>query len=72
MSASYGPVPREELLKPSALAVGPGEVAKPGVLYLAKKSGCALVPIATVSKSKWNLGIWTATRFHGRSPRRSP
>lgn len=37
---------------------GPREVAKPGALYLAKKSGCALVPIATVSKAKWNLGIW--------------
>src|SRR5262245_21923146 len=37
---------------------GPREEVKPGALYLAQKSGRAIVPIVTVSKRKWNLGIW--------------
>lgn len=37
---------------------GPREIVKPGALYVAQKSGCALIPIVTVSRSKWNLGIW--------------
>lgn len=37
---------------------GPREVVKPGALFVAQKSGCALVPIATASRRKWRLGIW--------------
>jgi lysophospholipid acyltransferase (LPLAT)-like uncharacterized protein len=37
---------------------GPRNIVKPGALYVAQKSGCALVPIVTVSQRKWNLGIW--------------
>jgi|GEM_PF-1312063 lysophospholipid acyltransferase (LPLAT)-like uncharacterized protein len=37
---------------------GPREIVKPGALFVAQKSGCALVPIATASRRKWNLGIW--------------
>jgi len=37
---------------------GPREIVKPGAIYLAQKSGRAIVPIVTVSRRKWNLGIW--------------
>jgi lysophospholipid acyltransferase (LPLAT)-like uncharacterized protein len=37
---------------------GPREEVKPGALYLAQKSGRAIVPIVTVSCRHWNLGIW--------------
>jgi lysophospholipid acyltransferase (LPLAT)-like uncharacterized protein len=37
---------------------GPREIVKPGALFVAQKSGYALVPIATASRRKWNLGIW--------------
>jgi len=37
---------------------GPREIVKPGALYVAQKTGAAIVPIATASHRKWNLGIW--------------
>ena len=37
---------------------GPREIVKPGALYVAQKTGFALVPIATASRKKWNHGIW--------------
>lgn len=37
---------------------GPREIVKPGALYVAQKSGAAIVPIATASRQKWTLGIW--------------
>jgi len=37
---------------------GPRDSVKSGVVYAAQKAGCAIVPIATVSRRKWNLGIW--------------
>ena len=37
---------------------GPREIVRPGVLYAAQKSGRAIVPIATASSRKWNLGAW--------------
>ena len=37
---------------------GPREVVKPGALYIAQKTGAAIVPIATASRRSWRLGIW--------------
>ena len=37
---------------------GPRETVKPGALYVAQKTGAAIIPIATASARKGRLGIW--------------
>ena len=37
---------------------GPRDVVKPGALYVAQKTGAAIVPVATSAYRHWHLGIW--------------
>ena len=42
---------------------GPAEIAKPGVVALARLSGAAIVPVAVGASTAWRLGSWDAFRI---------
>ena len=42
---------------------GPAERVKPGVVYLASRTGCPVVPVATASRRTWVLGSWDRFRI---------
>jgi len=42
---------------------GPAEVVKPGLLYLASRSGLPVLPVASASSSGWRLRSWDGFRI---------
>ena len=42
---------------------GPAERVKPGVVYLASRTGYPVVPVATASRPAWVLGSWDRFRI---------
>jgi 3-deoxy-D-manno-octulosonic-acid transferase len=42
---------------------GPAQVAKPGIVRLARLSGAAIVPLAVGASSEWRLSSWDAFRI---------
>ncbi|MEK7823907.1 MAG: lysophospholipid acyltransferase family protein [Candidatus Eisenbacteria bacterium] len=42
---------------------GPAERVKPGLVYLASRTGCPVIPVATAARHAWTLDSWDRFRI---------